>query len=1807
MRDKDFYMEQDIDESGVANTTPDNSDDNEIIQLTRGTYTPTVDYTPNNLGNIIDHSDLDAGMGNVTDFLQAGNEVGNFRQDNQGSLEVLGNTLTNFVTIGAGVAVNNTAGLVVGMTEALFTGEVNRLWNNSVTNSVNALQNNILENNVNYRGSQYEDASIGGKMLQGVFWADLFQNLGYVAGMAVTAPLPAAGFKAIAGAAKMGQKAGALMTHIGTSTFSALGEAASMAVDTKNTKTAEDIEKVSINYRKLFAEANNRAEQLELQESFGQTVNEITEDNIKAGNFTYGYNMAMLSLSNSLGLGRYLTGGYKTGKNLASFVKKVNNAPTMKNKALVVTKASAVKLKDAVIEGLEEVSQGAITDATYKKSNFNRFTESVFNTEKREITDNSIRALGKSFAEAMNDPETAVEFTMGALTGFMGVPKLKKSIIPVGLEGNIVSEIYEGIKEYKEASTLVDKINDRLAEDPNLNTLFDGIVRHQVLEDEAQEALHKNDKFEFENSKTASLLNDIIMFDKVGMLDNYKNFADLLDNATDEEIQQLITETTKEGGIGPYTKDGKPLSIEEARKKLQKNKNEILTAIDDYSKSKEFFNSRYPNLQEENLAHVLYLNRQIKDWDNRSNSLFSSFKDINIPTIDIKEGTDEIEKSKIEIANTLINALATDSQKDVLDILKDTQSEVLMEVLDTIEENYKTQNGDPIEFHKFITDFADYYKMKVNSGYYVKTLNEYLEQPSKISKNVNKIKNSAKEQYNKKENKKNLERIQTASDIELSKIVRNRETAKVFLNITKDNKELHDKVQKAINYNKRLSYAQNKVNNSDLDQSAKDLLMEVINTNFEDGKEDLLHISTADLANIAMEDESIDVDILKEGIDFIKDELDRTMEEIADYEQSDLISKEEVESTKQKLDEAGASLNTEMSEGEERQVSDINKSGETLSDLTNEKVDTEQLESMPESDGTTEASEIGSENINKESEIEIPSEIIPDERQENTPEEAPTFSTTPVSKSESKETVEETTEETVEVPIDTSNTINKENEDKATKAVEAIKNSENLNNRNRIYEGEKPIDRDKVIRTQTSEREFGYSKNPYWKVVFGNIAKIYAKFIGEDSIDINDENVVEKFLSEFKDAYYKEEYNDEDKIFNSLLRHAKVISYDRTVRKFFNSHPDGIGTFDRVNSGKVKAGDTIKFRIYNSVNAEAGSVVIFIVNSEEQIIGDLGVPFNFNAETWSMLAPTYNYIVEQYNSSTSSNSGSDGVFNIEIPNSKVDTVYIGTSDFTETGNKVNTINNDIRLGVAVSNREIISNPERKEGDTKTVEEKGIVSITPIQSGVGYILIPTAVPNRPIAVPIRMNTYDRTDGSQLASELFKILASNSVRLSEGKISVYQYANSIKSILNIPGLFIKKSPNFPNFIIKFTKSDGTLFEKWFNYNDSSFDETNAVNVVLNAMYGLSYNIDRKKINTRDYNNKIGEVSTVLLNTDTAYTSNNWFTVAIPQGDTKKVETASDTTIKNNTAPQDDATSEKNSVRRVMTREDLKLPKKLLNTFDRLNPLQQQTLLIKDDLTIIESLLETLHSTWSSKKKEFNIKKLEMSVDEFLEDNLYRIKTDKDKYKKIDLQKEFKWLAKVLPSLIHDNKVRIIKGLIKIANNEEAYGRFKQGIIEISESASSGTMYHEAFHYVSQVILSDKEREELYNTAKNKYGNLNNTALEEKLAEDFRKYVELGEIPIIGSIVRFYRSLKNLINELIGKDLIIDNLFYRINQGNIENSNIEMGSTEILKHHIIKNKYDNLSVDKKEYLESRNITKESFDEHSLFTKEILFKCMR
>lgn len=210
----------------------------------------------------------------------------------------------------------------------------------------------------------------------------------------------------------------------------------------------------------------------------------------------------------------------------------------------------------------------------------------------------------------------------------------------------------------------------------------------------------------------------------------------------------------------------------------------------------------------------------------------------------------------------------------------------------------------------------------------------------------------------------------------------------------------------------------------------------------------------------------------------------------------------------------------------------------------------------------------------------------------------------------------------------------------------------------------------------------------------------------------------------------------------------------------------------------------------------------------------------------------------------------------------------------------------------------------------------------------------------------------------------------------------------------------------------------------------------------------------------------------------------------------------------------------------------------------------------------------------------------------------------------EKELAWIKKVLPQLSDNDRIRVVKGLIRVGNQGAlAWGQFNNGIITLSDVAAEGTTYHEAFHAVFQLLLDNNEKQALLAEAKEMYGDKDDASLEEDMAEGFREYVMTRENRGIGrKILDFFKDLfAKVTNWNNMRPHLID--YYRnINEGKYSSSNYKVPSLSQMRESKKQDttSFESLDTEIQESLLNKGWTQEKFDAVSQQERDQAVKCI-
>lgn len=454
-------------------------------------------------------------------------------------------------------------------------------------------------------------------------------------------------------------------------TFGAVGEARLEALNASD----EFIEGEKAKYKALYDE---RREKLEEDRNFGilsekdylsklqqlnaeeqETYNYINEQALKVGNLTFSLNMPLLTLSNGIQFGKFITGSYKNAYRMKNVLLKGSGLKSeAKHKFWHGNKyfnAARAGIKSGITEGFEEGSQQYITDTA---KNWKDADTGIFYRTRRDpsATRNlisTISSIGSAAADMASktwtDPSTWEQVVVGAITGMFGLPAFgrvkdertgKTKTKFTGWSGAF-GEIKDSLREYKEAQEHIDFINGRIRDNKNFKNSFTHLVASESAGAELDKATTEGDAFKYKNTEHRSMIEDIIKFDNIGALDLYLELANdalNVDKMSDEEVLQLVKEAessvVNESGevtsASPETLDekGNNKNIDEIRADLNKKLAKIQNAVIDYATSKQRIKALTGDRikDDEDLQELIWMDTQIEDWKRRAPEMLKNEK-----------------------------------------------------------------------------------------------------------------------------------------------------------------------------------------------------------------------------------------------------------------------------------------------------------------------------------------------------------------------------------------------------------------------------------------------------------------------------------------------------------------------------------------------------------------------------------------------------------------------------------------------------------------------------------------------------------------------------------------------------------------------------------------------------------------------------------------------------------------------------------------------------------------------------------------------------------------------------------------------------------------------------------------------------------------------------------------------------------------------------------------------------------------------------------------------------------------------------
>ena len=175
-------------------------------------------------------------------------------------------------------------------------------------------------------------------------------------------------------------------------------------------------------------------------------------------------------------------------------------------------------------------------------------------------------------------------------------------------------------------------------------------------------------------------------------------------------------------------------------------------------------------------------------------------------------------------------------------------------------------------------------------------------------------------------------------------------------------------------------------------------------------------------------------------------------------------------------------------------------------------------------------------------------------------------------------------------------------------------------------------------------------------------------------------------------------------------------------------------------------------------------------------------------------------------------------------------------------------------------------------------------------------------------------------------------------------------------------------------------------------------------------------------------------------------------------------------------------------------------------------------------------------------------------------------------LDIAAAKKWLHDTLG--IDPDDVMVTNAAMRAINTPSAYGLLQSVFdrihdefvarVVLSTKGGAGVEYHEAWHYVSLLLLTPAQRDQIYSDYVKRnpeYSNSTKSEIEEQLAEEFKAYM-LKEVNPTWTyrIKKFFKAMWDLVMTFAGKELSLQNqVFNQIRKGNFKNAQLDQDTLE------------------------------------------------
>ena len=396
-----------------------------------------------------------------------------------------------------------------------------------------------------------------------------------------------------------------------------------------------------------------------IDENFIALREQIAHDKAMAANTIFALNVPLLTFGDVVQWGKLMLGGYAIDRKLVKGIKKATESAALRGakktpaELIEATRYAAKGTKftdvlgkvkagsrNVLVEMQEEMNQSLFSATAKAKAmgSTTEFMERLYDPNAVYDTVSWLDAAKEGMRQSWLNKDDWVEGFAGGFMGFMGLPSISVKVNEDGkrkpkitMEGGIWTPIREQNDLYKRRNELVKSLNNRLASKNFLNYYY-GKIGNAHFDSIKESAVKSGDENLYKKADHAQLINDAIMFERAGRLQDFIDIIDSFGNVSDSTIEEIKK-------LFPGSDDVQSMTVSGMRTLISDNIERMKRQLDSYLKISDNIRTTYGNMIDDDTvsemtwqtAHLDEIEHDLKDILSHpeTSSMISAYKSEN--------------------------------------------------------------------------------------------------------------------------------------------------------------------------------------------------------------------------------------------------------------------------------------------------------------------------------------------------------------------------------------------------------------------------------------------------------------------------------------------------------------------------------------------------------------------------------------------------------------------------------------------------------------------------------------------------------------------------------------------------------------------------------------------------------------------------------------------------------------------------------------------------------------------------------------------------------------------------------------------------------------------------------------------------------------------------------------------------------------------------------------------------------------------------------------------------------------------------